>query len=224
MLSRSTKTRVHAVHTSSGAALTEAVRQRQAGAEVSIETCIHYLTHDIDSPVGVMAKVNPPLRAAQDREALWQGIHDGHIDTIATDHIHRPPSSKEGGIWKAQPGFPGLDTFLPALLTEGHIRRAIPLARLIDMVSRVPARAMGLAQKGVIRPGADADLAVIDLNAKWTVGKDNLATDAATSIYEGQEMLVRVVHTIARGRAVLRDGALAADGVGTGRFVARKLE
>lgn len=223
MLSRSTGTRVHAVHTSSAAALTEAVRQRQAGAEVSIETCIHYLTHDMTSPVGVQAKVNPPLRSAADREALWQGIRDGHVDTIATDHIHRPPSSKDGGIWKAQPGFPGLDTFLPALLTEGHVRRGIPLTRLIDMVSRAPARAMGLADKGAIRPGADADLAVIDLNAQWTVGKEHLATDAGCSIHEGHEMRVRVVHTMAGGRVVLRDGALQPDTIGTGRYVARKL-
>lgn len=223
MLSRSTGTRVHAVHTSSGAALAEAVRQRQAGAEVSIETCIHYLTHDVTSAIGVQGKVNPPLRDPADREALWQGIRDGHVDTIATDHIHRPPTSKDGGIWKAQPGFPGLDTFLPALLTEGHVRRGIPLPRLIDMTSRAPAQAMGLAAKGAIRPGADADLAVIDLNARWTVGKDHLATDAGCSIYEGHEMRVRVVHTMSGGRMVLRDGALQSDAVGTGRYVARKL-
>jgi len=223
MLSRATGTRVHAVHTSSGAALAEAVRQRQAGADVSIETCIHYLTHDETDPIGVLGKVNPPLRSAADREALWQGIRDGHVDTIATDHIHRPTSSKHGGIWKAQPGFPGLDTFLPALLTEGHVRRGIPLPRLIDMVSRAPARAMGLGHKGAIRPGADADLAVIDLNARWTVDKADLATDAGCSIYEGREMRVRVVHTVAGGRTVLRDGALDAGAVGTGRFVPRTL-
>lgn len=223
MLSRSTGTRVHAVHTSSGAALAEAVRQRQAGAHVSIETCIHYLTHDVTSPIGIAGKVNPPLRDRADCEALWQGIRDGHVDTIATDHIHRPPASKDGGIWKAQPGFPGLDTFLPAFLTEGHVRRGIPLPRLIDMASRAPAQAMGLANKGAIHPGADADLAVIDLNARWTVGKDHLATDAGTSIYEGHEMRVRVVHTMAHGQMVLRDGALQPDAVGTGRYVARAL-
>lgn len=221
---RITGTPVHGVHTSSGEALAAAVRQRAAGAQVSIETCIHYLTHDTGSDIGAIGKVNPPLRTPEDREALWQGIAEGHIDTIGTDHIHRPVSSKEGGIWKAQPGFPGLDAFLPALITEGHMRRGLPLERLIEMVSANPARVMGLApQKGAIRPGADADLTVLDLGARWTVDKSALATDAGFSIYEGHEMACKVVHTISRGRFALRDGALQEDAVGTGRFVPRSL-
>jgi len=221
---RITGTPVHAVHTSSGEALDAAVRQRQAGSRVSIETCIHYLTHDTSSDIGVIGKVNPPLRAPEDREALWRGIAEGHIDTIGTDHIHRPVSSKEGGIWKAQPGFPGLDAFLPALLTEGHARRGIALESLVEMVTVNPARVMGLAPaKGAIRPGADADLAILDLGARWVVDKSALATDAGYSIYEGQEMACRVVHTLSRGRFVQRDGALLEDAVGQGRFVPRRI-
>jgi dihydropyrimidinase len=215
---------VHAVHTSSGEALAAAIRQRKAGARVSIETCIHYLTHDITSDVGVIGKVNPPLRTPEDREALWQGIRDGEIDTIGTDHIHRPVSSKEGGIWKAQPGFPGLDAFLPALITEGHVRRGIPLERLVELVSSNPARAMGLApRKGVIAPGADADLAILDMDASWIVDRSALATDAGFSIYEGHEMACRVTHTLSRGRFVVRDGVLQDATVGAGRFLARTL-
>ena len=221
MVSRVTGTPVHAVHTSSALALAEALRQRRAGARVSIETCLHYLTHDTACALGPVGKVNPPLRDPADRDALWQGIRDGHVDTIGTDHIHRPLASKDGGIWAAQPGFPGLDTFLPALLTEGRAR-GVPLARLVDMVTRAPARAMGLApHKGTIHPGADADLAVVDLQADWTVGKEALATDAGYSIYEGQRMTARVVHTLSRGRPVLRDGALDADAPGHGRYVRR---
>jgi dihydroorotase-like cyclic amidohydrolase len=221
---RITGTPVHGVHTSSAEALAAALRQRAAGSRVSIETCIHYLTHDTASAIGTTGKVNPPLRPPEDREALWRGIAAGEIDTIGTDHIHRPISSKEGGIWKAQPGFPGLDAFLPALLTEGHFRRGIALERLSAMVSANPATVMGLAPaKGAIRAGADADLAVLDMEARWVVGKDDLATDAGFSIYEGHEMACRVVHTLSRGRFVLRDGALQPGAVGTGRFVARQL-
>jgi dihydroorotase-like cyclic amidohydrolase len=219
---RITDTPVHAVHTSSGEALAAAVRQREAGSRVSIETCIHYLTHDTASDIGVIGKVNPPLRPPEDREALWRGIRDGQIDTIGTDHIHRPLSSKDGNIWQAQPGFPGLDAFLPALITEGHVKRGIPLQRLVEMVSSNPARAMGLApHKGAIVVGANADLAVLDMGARWTVDKAGLATDAGFSIYEGHEMACQVIHTLSRGGFVVRDGALQEDAVGTGRFVAR---
>jgi len=215
---------VHGVHTSSAEALAAAVRQREAGARVSIETCIHYLTHDTDSAIGAIGKVNPPLRPPEDREALWRGIAAGQIDTIGTDHIHRPASSKEGNIWQAQPGFPGLDAFLPALITEGHVRRGIALERLVEMVSRNPARVMGLApQKGEIVVGADADLAILDLGARWTVDRSALATDAGYSIYQGHEMACRVTHTLSHGRFVVRDGALQDDGIGAGRFVARFL-
>lgn len=219
---RITGTSVHGVHTSSAEALAAAVRQREAGARVSIETCIHYLTHDTDSDIGVVGKVNPPLRTPQDREALWRGIAAGRIDTIGTDHIHRPISSKDGNIWQAQPGFPGLDAFLPALLTEGR-KRGIGPETLVPLASRNPARVMGLPGKGEIVPGADADLAILDMNARWVVDKAALATDAGFSIYEGHEMACRVVHTLSRGRFVLRDGALQEDAVGRGRFVPRKL-
>ncbi len=221
---RITGTPVHAVHTSSGEALAAAIRQREAGCEVTIETCIHYLTHDTTSDIGVIGKVNPPLRPPEDREALWQGIRSGAIDTIATDHIHRPVASKEGGIWKAQPGFPGLDVFLPALITEGHVRRGIPLERLVELVSLNPARTMGLApRKGAIVPGADADLAIVDMGARWIVDRSALATDAGFSIYEGHEMACRVTHTLSRGGFVVRDGALEDAAVGAGRFLARTL-
>ena len=220
---RVTNAPVHAVHTSSGEALDAALRQRHAGSDVCIETCLHYLTHDTTSQVGVIGKVNPPLRAPADREALWDGIARGDIDTIATDHIHRPIACKDGGIWKAQPGFPGLDAFLPVLLTYGHHQRGLPLTSLIPLVTENPARRMGLAGKGALRPGADADIAIVDLNSSWIVGRDRLGTDAGYSIYEGEKMKSSVVHTLSRGRFVLRDGTLQDNAVGGGKYVARSL-
>lgn len=220
---RLTGTPVHAVHTSSGEALEAALRQRAAGSDVCIETCLHYLTHDTTSAIGAVGKVNPPLRAPGDPEALWAAIERGDIDTIATDHIHRPIACKEGGIWKAQPGFPGLDAFLPVLLTHGHHRRGLPLEKLIPLVSENPARRMGLHDKGALRPGADADIAVVDLKADWTLGKEHVQSDAGYSIYEGARMQARVIHTLSRGRFALRDGALEQAAIGHGRFVRRAL-
>jgi len=213
---------LHAVHTSSGEALAAAVNQRDLGADVSIETCIQYLTDDTESAIGATGKVNPPLRAPEDRAALWDGIRAGHIDTIATDHIHRPASSKNGGIWKAQPGFPGLDTFYPALLTEAKAQGVAPEA-MVPLVTTNPARRMGLAAKGRLAPGADADIAVLDMKQSWTVETARLASDAGYSIYDGRRMEVSVIHTLSRGRFALRDGALQEEARGHGRYVARTL-
>ena len=82
---------------------------------------------------------------------------------------------------------------------------------------------MGLAGKGALRPGADADIAIVDLNSSWIVGRDRLGTDAGYSIYEGEKMKSSVVHTLSRGRFVLRDGALQDKAVGGGKYVARSL-
>ncbi len=215
---------LYIVHTSSGAALDAAKRAREAGGKVWIETCPHYLTHDVDWQGGVIGKINPPLREAADREALWRGLFDGSIDTVATDHVHRDLSGKEGGIWAASPGCPGMETMLPVLLSEGHAKRGLGLARIAALVSTNPAKAMGLHRKGLIAPGMDADFAIVDPGARWTVTRDGVLSAAGYSIYEGWELTGRVVHTLVRGRAVLRDGALDDTAVGTGKYVARSLD
>lgn len=215
---------VYCVHTSSAEALREAMAERAAGGQVYIETCNHYLTHDETSNIGARGKINPPLRRAADREALWAALSDGGIDTVGTDHVHRSLAAKDGGLWKASPGCPGLDTYLPVLVSEGHHRRGIPLQRIAEVTAETPARVMGMGErKGRIAAGMDADLAIVDLDAQWQVTPDDLATSAGYSIYEGQAMRGRVVHTLSRGRFVLRDGQLAADAAGHGRYQRRTL-
>jgi dihydropyrimidinase/allantoinase len=216
------------VHTSSAAALDAALRHRRLGARVLVETCPQYLTHDITWPGGAfgpdMGKINPPLREAADREALWQALLAGEIDTLATDHVHRDLSGKAGGIWAASPGCPGMETMLPVLLSEGHHKRGLGLDRVAALTATNPARAMGLAHvKGAISPGLDADFAIVDPAARWTVTRDGVVSSAGYSIYEGWELTGRVVHTLVRGRPVLRDGVLQDAAIGTGRYVRRHL-
>ncbi|HEV7264868.1 MAG TPA: dihydroorotase family protein [Falsiroseomonas sp.] len=224
-VARITGAPLYVVHTSSAEALHAALRQRAAGARVFVETCPHYLTHDVTWEGGVVGKINPPLREAADREALWQGILDGSIDTVATDHVHRDISSKAGGIWGASPGCPGMETMLPVLLSEGHAKRGLGLPRIAALTATNPARAMGLGHaKGAIAPGMNADFAIVDPTARWTVERAKVLSSAGYSIYEGWEITGRIVHTLVRGRFALCDGALARDAVGTGRYVRRKLD
>jgi dihydropyrimidinase/allantoinase len=197
------------------------VAQRSLGAKLTVETCTQYLTHDVDWPGGIKAKVNPPVRTKADVDALWAGIGAGTIDTIATDHVHRDITAKKGGVWKASPGFPGLETLLPVMLTEGYHKRQLPLGRITKLLSENPAQIMGCPAKGAIAIGKDADLALIDLNAEWIADEKAMKSDAGFSIYDGWRFKGQVVHTLVRGNFVLRDRMLKDDAVGTGRYIYR---
>lgn len=222
LFARETGARLYIVHTSSREALEAGLRARDAGTDIVIETCPHYLTHDIDWPGGDIGKINPPLRERADCEALWSGVVAGDVDTIATDHVHRDISAKSGGIWKASPGCAGLETLLPVILTDGHHARGISLGHIASLLSSTPAKAMGLQHcKGRIAVGLDADLVIVDLDREYAFGRENVRSSAGYSIYEGRRFKGQVVHTIVRGRYVVRDGALIDDAVGFGRFVSR---
>jgi dihydropyrimidinase/allantoinase len=224
LFARETGARLYIVHTSSRAALEAGLRARDAGTDIMIETCPHYLTHDVDWDGGDVGKINPPLRQREDREALWDGVFAGDIDTVATDHVHRDLSAKAGGIWKASPGCPGLETLLPLMLTDGHHARGLALGRIATLLASAPAEAMGLDQrKGRIAVGLDADLAIVDLDRECLYRREDVRSSAGYSIYEGRRFKGQVVHTLVRGRLVVRDGALIDSAVGTGRYVSREL-
>jgi dihydropyrimidinase len=215
---------LYVVHTSSAEALAAALRHRRCGATVHIETCPHYLTHDISWAGGDVGKINPPLRESSDREALWQALLAGDVDTVATDHVHREITSKKGGIWNASPGCPGLETLLPVLLTEGHHKRGMPLERIAEVSATAPARLMGLGKsKGSIAVGYDADLTFVDLDQAWRLDRDNVVSSAGYSIYEGWNFRGAIVHAMSRGLFVLRDKSLQDNAVGRGRFAKRTL-
>ena len=224
LFARHTGSPLYIVHTSSSAALDAARIARESGTRIYIETCPHYLTHDIGWSGRVIGKINPPLREASDREALWQGIASGLIDTVATDHVHRDISSKEGDIWAASPGCPGLETLLPIMLSEGFHKRKIPIRRLVELLCENPARIMGLGgRKGMIVPGYDADFAMVDLDATSTVSNANVVSSAGYSIYDGWTLKGKVVHTLVRGEPVFENGSLVEAAVGHGKYLHRKL-
>ena len=214
---------IYIVHTSSQEALEAALLLRGA-APTCIETCPQYLTHDIGWAGGDVGKINPPLREACRPRGAVEGIRNGSVNTVATDHVHRDVSSKAGGIWAASPGCPGLDTLLPVMLSEGHHKRGIPLPRIVELLATNPARIMGLGHaKGAIAVGLDADLAIVDMNGTTEVLSVKTLSSAGYSIYDGWKLKVRVVHTLVRGASAMRDGTLDDSCVGRGRYVYRRL-
>src|SRR5215831_10421352 len=222
-LARQAGARVYLVHCTSAAALEAALAQRRLGTDLTLETCAHYLTHTIDWKGGDIGKVGPPIRQASDIEALWAALKAGNIDVVATDHVHRQIAAKTGGIWKASPGFPGLETLLPVLLSEGYHKRGVPLARIALLLSQNPARVMGCRSKGAIAVGQDADFAIVDLNRAWIADSASMHSDAGFSIYDGWHFRGKVIHSMVRGRFVYRDEQLCADAIGHGRYIRRHI-
>jgi dihydropyrimidinase len=191
---------------------------------LAVETCPHYLTHSTEDPLGPVGKVNPPLRRREHLPALWDAIFDGTIDTLGSDHVGRSVSTKEGTIWQASAGFPSGPQLLPVLLTEGHLRRGLPLQRIAELSALNPARLLRCAdRKGNIRVGLDADLAIVDLETERLSDPAWLGTFADYSIYQDIPLAGWSRHTLVRGVPVVRDGELIGE-AGHGDLITRPLE
>ncbi len=214
---------VYFVHVSSEAALAAIGTAREAGTRVLAETCPHYLTleaREVLGRSGARAKIAPPLRGSVDRVALWNAINAGRIDTVASDHCGYHPQEKEPSMVTFRDagfGMPGLETLLPVLF-DAAMEGRVSLERLVDVVAESPARLFGLASKGRIHPGADADVVVMDPSGVTTIRGSDLHGAAYYSLYEGRRLRGRIARVILRGRSIVADGR-AEDLRPTGRFL-----
>ncbi|MBM3573764.1 MAG: amidohydrolase family protein [Alphaproteobacteria bacterium] len=217
-----TNCHLYYVHIGAREGLEEALKHRQRYDKLTIETCIHYLTLTKDDEhVGNLAKVTPPIRTKSDKERIWEGLMKGEISTVATDHCCVCRAQKQGDIWKAMPGFPGMATMLPVMLSEGHHRRGMSLQQIAQVTAGNAAKAFNVyPQKGTIRVGADADLSIVDVNLERVVDAKNLGSASDFSLQDGQTLKGWPVATYLRGTLVARDGKLVAK-PGQGRFIKR---
>jgi dihydropyrimidinase len=212
---------IYVPHLSSGLALDEVRRWRQRYEAIRVETCPHYLTHTLDAPLGSLGKANPPFRTQDDVEALWEGLADGTIDVVASDHVPRRRATKDKGIWQASQGFPGTATILPVLLGEGYHKGRLTLRRIAQLLCSAPAEVFRLPTKGGIRVGLDADLTIVDLGRVRTVAAAELGSYSDYSLYEGWALKGWPVETILRGHTVMRDGRITG-APGLGRYLERR--
>jgi allantoinase len=204
-------TPIHIVHLSSAQALPMLAEARKRGVPITVETCVHYLWFAAEEiPDGATEyKCAPPMRSAANREALWKALDEGLIDFVITDHSPCPPAMKrrDEGRWDlAWGGIASLGLALPVLWTAMH-QRGVKLERLGEWMAVAPARLAGLAgRKGTLAPGADADIAVFDPGAAWTVTPADLHFRHKLSPYLGAELRGRVIETWLRGEPVFRAG------------------
>jgi len=204
---RASGCRFHVVHMSStrGAAMVRAARRQ--GVAISSETCPQYLTLTDESyaSVGPVMKIYPPVRRAADREALWEAVCDGTITSLGSDHAPHTVEQKRQGLATQPAGVIGVETLVPLMLNEVASGRLSP-ERLAWVLSEGTARRYGLyPRKGVIQPGADADLTLVDPEAEWTICNERLHSKHPLSPWNG--FTVRGAPTLAllRGGVIMRD-------------------
>lgn len=218
--------KLYIVHISTKEGVDRFAELRKEGkARLFGETTSPYLSVTKDDPCGFLAKMVPPLRGKTDVDALWERVKDGTLSTIGTDNVscNREIKQPEKGLLGSLPGYPVLQTSLPALLTEGYHKRRVPLESILTNVTANPAKIYGIyPRKGTIRVESDADLVVLDLEKERRVSSKELFSYADFSIYEGKT-LRGWPSVVIKGGKVAYEGGKILVSPGSGKFIRRGL-
>jgi dihydroorotase len=193
---------LHVAHTSTAAALAAVRQARRNGLRVTCEVAPHHflLTDEHVGLYNTHAKMNPPLRSAADRDAMIQGILDGVVDAIATDHAPHAQHEKEVEFEFAPNGITGLETALGLSLRWLHKQWKMPLGRVLSLLSAQPAALLGFKGRGTLTVGSFADVVVFDPKTEWTYRATESKSRAKNTPFDGWEMLGKVRWTISEGR------------------------
>jgi len=222
LLGEWTGARIHILHISSAQELRPLREAKARGVDITGETCPHYVmlsSEDYARFAGTI-RVNPPVREKRNQAPLWGALADGTIDLIATDHApHSAEEKTRNDIWTVDCGFPGVETQMPLMLTEANAGR-FGICDYVRWSAANPARIFGLyPRKGAIQPGSDADITVVDLAREWTIEDAALQSRSKITPWNGRRVKGLPIHTLVRGRFVMRNRALIAHTRGWGRSV-----
>ena len=223
---------LYIVHLSTKLGLNRIKQAQQQGQRVWTETCPQYLLLDETAMerLGPFAKIGPPLRSSDgvNQDAMWQGLVNGYISTVGSDHSPAPTAMKELG-WdnifrspKGDPipfGAPSIETIVPLVYSEGVVKRNLPIWWMARVMAENPARIFGLyPKKGVIQPGSDADLLIIDPEVETNIQAQNHQSTTGYTPYEDWKVSGSPWMTILRGKVLLNDGKLEQQ-PGAGKFI-----
>ncbi len=210
-LAEKTGARLHIYHVST-AKETELFRNDIPLEEkkITAEVCVHHLwfTNEDYDTKGTLIKWNPAVKTFADKEGLWKALQDGRIDVVATDHAPHTLEEKDQVYTKAPSGGPLVQHSLVAML-EMHAKRRITMEKIVQKMCHNPAIIFNIEKRGFIREGYKADLVIVDLNAKWTVEKENILYKCGWSPLEGTEFSSKVTHTFVNGHLAYENGLLS---------------
>jgi dihydroorotase len=212
-LARETGKRVHVLHISTAEEIDFLSQHKDVA---TVEVTPHHLTlvaPECYERLGTRAQMNPPVRDARHRDAIWRGIADGTVDILGSDHAPHTLEEKAKTYPASPSGMTGVQTLVPIMLDHVNAGR-LTLERFVDLSSHGPARVFGISNKGRIAVGYDADFTVIDLKRRETITNQWVASKASWTPYDGMTVTGWPVGTIVRGTIVMRDNQLLEKGQG----------
>ncbi|MEJ2434282.1 MAG: amidohydrolase family protein, partial [Pseudolabrys sp.] len=212
-LARETGRRVHVLHVTSKEEAAFLADYKDVATAECTPAHLTLAAPECYERLGTFAQLNPPVRDASHREGLWRAIAQGVIDSIGSDHSPHTRKEKAPEYPKTPSGMPGVQTLVPLLLDHINAGR-LTLQRFVDLTSAGPARVFGMAAKGRIAAGYDADLTLVDLKRQETITDAWIAARAGWTPYAGMRVAGWPVGTLVRGHKVVWEGSLTAPGRG----------
>lgn len=205
--------RLHIYHLSSIQALEHIKHAKARSQPVTAEVLVNHLLLAVDEHgerLGTLIKMNPPIRSSEHRAALWEALHQGVIDNLASDHAPHAPDEKldKREVWDVGSGYPGLETNIPLMLTQVHAGK-LTLTQLVYWYSEKPARMWSIyPRKGCLSVGSDADFVLIDMNREATIDAAKFHSQAKFSPFDGWKLRGGIDRTFLRGRLIAEKGRI----------------
>jgi dihydroorotase len=212
-LARETGKRVHVLHVTTKEEAAYLAEHKDVATCEATPSHLTLAAPDCYQRLGTLAQLNPPIRDASHRDGIWRGLAQGVIDTVGSDHSPHTREEKAHPYPKTHSGMTGVQTLVPVMLDHVNAGR-LSLARFVDLTSAGPARVYGIARKGRIAAGYDADLTVVDLNRRETITDRWIASRAGWTPYNGTSVTGWPVGTFVRGRKVMWQGELVQPSIG----------
>ncbi len=203
---KDSRAHLHVAHLSTKAALDAVRRARRNGLRVTCEVAPHHfvLNEEAVDSYNTRAKMNPPLRSEQDRTAMIEGIIDGSVDCIATDHAPHAAHEKEQEFERAPNGITGLESALGLSIAFLHVGHKLPLSRVIALLASQPANVLGLKGRGTLAVGSMADAVIFDAGKEWTFKVSESKSKSKNTPFDGWTLRGQVAITVSEGRVVYR--------------------
>lgn len=218
--SKATGVHLHILHVSAKETV-ELIREaKKQGLHVTGETCPQYLTFTNEDyeTVGNMMKVYPPVRHKEDQEAIWEGLKDGTLSFVCSDHAPHTREEKSGSIFDMPAGMCAIETLVPIIADQVNKGR-ITKQELANVLSEQPAKQYGLyPNKGSLQTGTDADITIMDFDTQKTLKAEELHSVSKVTAYDGYQVSAAPVCTILRGKVIVKDGRLIEE-THTGKFI-----